>query len=314
MLQGRSETYPPIRLWSAGKQGLMWHYIRDGKVYRSELVCRLEWYSLVRNHSVSPNRRYLVLSLHAETLIADVVARRWMNLTKGRKFADGTYTIDVIAPIRWSPNSRYLLARSSHASSDLLLCSIDPPRRRVVRKTGVLATGWYPDSRWFYYNLEPKGHEWQQADYYTPPFYRVSVSGGQPVRLTASEVQRVLTDWDFLAFGLRAPANSGEIIGYSYTPDRRMRLGWIPQNCVLVEHRGGKTIKLPYPPTSGSTLWILDISRDKRFLLVQGNKWDYYLMDISRGEWKPAGNLSLWKSQMTSNIFFAEFVDSGYLI
>ncbi len=57
----------PIRLWVAEYEGVKRYWIQGGKPYRQELVCKMEFYSLIRGSSVSPNRRFIVVALHAET-------------------------------------------------------------------------------------------------------------------------------------------------------------------------------------------------------------------------------------------------------
>lgn len=170
----------PIRLWVTGKDGLIRYWIQSGKPYRHELACKTRFYSLIRRSSVSPNRRYLVVALHAETLVIDVAAGKWRNLTRSRRHPDGSYTVEVVYVRSWAPNNLHFLARSRRTSNtDVPMYSVNPPRllRTVIASGEVRWAGWYPDSKHLYYALAPKEHGRQQCDPLSQPHYLLPITG-----------------------------------------------------------------------------------------------------------------------------------------
>jgi hypothetical protein len=305
----------PIRLWVPRADGLMWYYIQEGKVYRQELACKMQFYSYIRRTSLSPNRRYLLVSLHAETLVIDTATGKWRNLTRSKRYPDGSYTIDVVDVRSWAPNNRYFLADYWR------IFSVDPPRLlRLVNASGSIEWfGWYPDSRQIYYAVRPPKQQ-KVASLNPPPFYRAPITRGTPQRLSAQEVKRLLTDWDYLAFAW----SRGDLIvsphDYAYTLNRKVRVAQdskLEPGQILVERRSGEKRMLQAPRSVNVPIEVQDIDAGYQNLLVMDSYWHFYVARIADNHWTYLGHVSRLLPGVepgdVPNLLAAEFVQTGYL-
>lgn len=312
----------PIRLWATGKDGLMRYWIQGRKCYRQELACKMQFYSEIRGYSVSPNRRYLVVALHAETLTIDVATRKWRNLTRSRRYPDGSYTIEVVRVRSWAPNNVHFLARSWRTpATDIPIYSVNPPRlvHTVIASGEVRWAGWYPDSKHLYYALAPKEHEKQQSDPLSQPHYLLPITGGKPRKLSRQEVSRLLTDWDYLAF---RGSEFVEPNRFGYTLDRNVRVVYNNDpaekvGAIVVQRRGGEQRVLTIPNTANTPMRIRDIDADHQHLLVMDNYFNFFVVHIADNRWSRIGNIvSLVPGSQPGDvpeILVAEFVNTGYL-
>ncbi|GIV16976.1 MAG: hypothetical protein KatS3mg022_2411 [Armatimonadota bacterium] len=312
----------PIRLWVAEYEGVKRYWIHGGKPYRQELVCKMEFYSLIRGSSVSPNRRFIVVALHAETLVIDVAARKWYNLTRSRRFPDGSYTLAIEYVRSWAPNNLYFLAADRLTSgADMTVFSVSPPRliRRFIANGEVKSVGWYPHSKHFFYTLAPKGQERQQSNLLSQPHYLLPITGGRPRKLSRQEVSRLLTDWDYLAFRDTSFTSPNLV---KYTLDRKMRVVYRderPQS-LIVERRGGERRVLSVPAVANTPIEmysVCDIDADHQRLLVMDIYWNFYVVRIADNSWGKIGNAASFipgdRSRKVPDIFVVEFVNTGYL-
>ena len=319
MWQNKNELSSiPIRLWVPERDGLRWYYIQAGKPYRQEMACRMQFYSLIRGSSVSPNRRYLVVALHAETLVIDVVSRKWKNLTHSQRHPDGSYTVDVVYVRSWAPDSRCLLANSERIPPiDLPIFSVSPPRRvrTVIAPGEILEAGWYPDGKHLYYVFASKENERQPPDASAQPHYLLSITGGKPRKLSPQEVNRLRKDWDYLAF--RWGANEPNWV--AYTLNRRVRTLYNAERTqpIIVERRGGERRVLTIPNTVNTPIHIRDIDADHQHLLVMDNYFNFFVVRIADNRWSKIGHVGslVPDSQMgdAPETLVAEFVNTGYL-
>jgi hypothetical protein len=90
-----------------------------------------------------------------------------------------------------------------------------------------------------------------------------------------------------------------------------MRVGWGlegARNEISVEWRGGKRMVLKVP--SGARVWAVDLSADRRYLLVEDGLAVWWIAEIGTGRWE---RLISNEELSPDTVFLAEFVPNARL-
>ena len=284
-LQDTKQSLPNVRFWMASAKGILWLWLKNGTVYKEEHLIYIQdlW---IRYRSLSSNRRYLFLALYADTAVLDTATRKLIFLERSQRFADGSYTLAVNVPYHWSPDSRFILVSSPAPVTDLLLYSVNPVRRQELVRSGVWQAGWSPDGRSIWHAQSPSPRAWEQTDERLAlRYYRRALRGGRWTRMAPQEVRRLLTDWRWLAFGWQKGLGD-RYESYAYTLDGLMRVGWGLEgvrNEISVEWWSGKRKVLKVP--SEARVRGVDLSADRRYLLVEEGLDGWWVAEIETGRW-----------------------------
>ena len=309
-LQGTQPSLPEVRFWMVSAKGIFWFWLKNGAVHKKERLIYIQdlW---IRYRSLSPNRRYLFLALYADTAVLDTATRKLIFLERSQRFTDGSYTLAVMVPLCWSPDSRFILATSPGPETNLMLYSVNSVRKRELVRSGMWQAGWSPDGQSIWYAYQPAARTVERGDErLVLRYYRRALRGGRWTRMAPQEVRRLLTDWRWLALGWRKGLGD-RYESYAYTLDGSMRVGWGLEgvrNEISVEWWGGKRRVLKVP--SGARVWAADLSADRRYLLVEDGLAVWWIAEIEtgRGEWLISN-----EELLPDTVCLAEFVPNARL-